>query len=139
MRFLDLEHELGHLIQILTRFVAKGLTPLLTSEVKPGRTMGWVQETNNPQILTMWQNSIEEYHNRLDEFIRWDQREVDMELLLELAESVQYWAKEYWSRGLRRGASDRKMAWAQKHYPDIPQMEQLYLERLSRLRWYKSH
>lgn len=127
MRFLDLEHELGHVYQLTERF---------GGEVRPTERFiempdGSLSEVKNPptsEVLTKWQDTITEYHNRLDEFIRLSERGASRELLVEHAEGVARWRAEYWNEALKRGREASRLQWAKDHFPDIRALVRRYNE-----------
>jgi hypothetical protein len=67
MRYLDLEHELGHIQQLCERFGEKLLPTERMIEYPDGRIKD-ISERGG--VLTNWQNTITEYYNRLVEFIK---------------------------------------------------------------------
>jgi hypothetical protein len=77
MRYLDLEHELGPIKQ-LERF-GDNIPP--TERVREQPDGSLKTAPNQQGILTKWQNTITEYHNHLDEFIRLHERGASPELL----------------------------------------------------------
>ncbi|MBW4528042.1 MAG: DUF4157 domain-containing protein [Phormidium tanganyikae FI6-MK23] len=123
MRFLDLEHELGHIRQLTERF---GENPLPTERViesPDGRTK---QARDQQGVLTNWQNTITEYHNRLVEFLRLHERGASPELLREHAGGVREWRSLYLDKGLKGGRSPSRQSWVQEHFPDLPQLVDRY-------------
>jgi hypothetical protein len=121
MRYLDLEHELGHIKQqerfggnMLTRRVIEKNGREKESKIKDG-------------ILTVWQDTITEYHNRLDEFIRLYERGASPELLKEHAKGVEEWYTAYCRKGLKNGNSQSQKQWADKYFPDINALRSRYL------------
>ncbi len=123
MRYLDLEHEVGHVRQLTERF---GENPLPTDRVieyPDGRVRNISRRGG---VLTEWQNTITEYHNRLVEFLRLHERGANPELLREHAEGLREWRELYWDRGLKGGRSQSRRDWVQEHFPDLPALESRY-------------
>jgi hypothetical protein len=130
MRYLDLEHELGHIKQ-LERF-GENIPP--TYRVIE-RLDGSLRKASNQQgILTTWQNTIIEYHNRLDEFLRLYERCASPELLKEHAQGVEEWFQVYRKKGLKSGRSSSQKAWAEKYFPDIIELQFRYNEALKAIK-----
>ena len=96
MRYIDLEHELDHIQQLL-RFGEQGLLTDRVQEYPNGRR---VKSRNQEGVITPWQNSILEYHNRLNEFLRLHERGVDLSTLKEHAEGVDEWQQIHFYKGL---------------------------------------
>ena len=122
MRFLDLEHELGHFRQLTdpVRFPDGPPPSELFREHPDGRVTNL---KNSPLILQPWQNKIVEYHNRLQEFIWLAERGVDPQVLARHASGVDYWHKQYWDKGVYENHGVTKPAWAREHFPDIPELQ----------------
>jgi hypothetical protein len=122
MRFLDLEHELGHVDQMMDRNrFPDGPPPVEVVRQHPDGTRTAVSHA--PSALKGWQDPIVEYHNRLVEYIRLAERGVDPAVLREHAEGVDQWRDRYWRKGLKKGFSESQGAWAQAHFPDIAALE----------------
>jgi hypothetical protein len=122
MRYLDLEHELGHIKQ-LERF-GENIPPTQRLMEQPD---GVLREAPNQQgVLTTWQDPILEYHNRLDEFLRLSERGANRELLEEHMEGVEIWATRYHEKGLKGGRSPSRVEWANEYFPDIPELRNRY-------------
>ncbi|MEC4818002.1 MAG: hypothetical protein SAK29_32740 [Scytonema sp. PMC 1069.18] len=123
MRYLDLEHELGHIQQLTERFGEK----LLPTERVIEYPDGLVKDiSDRGGVLTSWQNTITEYHNRLVEFLRLHSRGANPELLAEHARGVRAWRGKYLEKGLKGRRSPTRLAWAQEHFPDISTLESQY-------------
>lgn len=123
MRYLDLEHELGHIKQLSERF---GDKPLPTERVIE-RPDGSLKESKvSDGVLSKWQDTITEYHNRLVEFIRLHERGVSPELLKEHAQGVAEWRASYITKGLKNRRSSTRQKWVNEHFPDIPDLENKY-------------
>lgn len=125
MRFLDLEHELGHVRQLTERF---GESPLPTERVIEYPDGRIKQAGDQRGVLTNWQNTVTEYHNRLIEFLRLNERGANPELLREHARGVREWRGEYYSKGLKGGRSPSRRQWVDEHFPDLPQLERQYTD-----------
>ena len=124
MRYLDLEHELGHIKQ-LERFGAQ-IPPTQRVIEEPNGSLKTAP--NQEGVLTTWQNTITEYHNRLDEFIRLHERDASQELLKEHAAGVETWYQAYWKKGLKKGLSKSQQQWADKYFSDIAALRARYLD-----------
>jgi hypothetical protein len=132
MRYIDLEHELDHIEQLL-RFGEPGMPTDRVTEYPNGRR---VKSRNQKGVMAPWQNSILEYHNRLNEFLRLYERGVDVSLLKEHADGVETWQQIYFHKGLgghhhgRRGKPNSKQrvkkAWARKYFGDISELVTKY-------------
>jgi hypothetical protein len=124
MRFLDLEHEIGHIRQ-LGRF---GDRPPPTNRVveSPGGRQRPASDLKG--TLTRWQDTITEYHNRLVEFLRLRSRNASPELLREHARGVAAHRQLYLEKGLKGGRSPSQGEWAERHFPDIPDLVRRYVE-----------
>jgi hypothetical protein len=123
MRYLDLEHELGHIRQLTERFGNKCLPTERVIEYPDGRIKD-ISEKGG--VLTNWQNTITEYHNRLDEFLRLHARGANIELLREHAQGIRTWRELYKDTGLKRGKSPSRKSWVEKHFPDLYGLEERY-------------
>ena len=131
MRYLDLEHELGHIEQFTTRFGDK-VPPL---EKKIPLPSGYRRDVDVlAGILTSKQQIIVEYHNRLVEFLRLYDRGVDVEILKEHAhgpdldgeDGLDYWKNEYEWKALNHCLSTSRIAWTEKYFPELPELEKRY-------------
>ncbi|MGB0385135.1 MAG: hypothetical protein ACPGWR_09955 [Ardenticatenaceae bacterium] len=121
MRYLDLEHELGHIDQF-SRFGNQVPPTDKMVELPNGR-----RKRANIQdgVLTTAQSTAAEYHNRLVEFIRLYERGVDMEVLVEHADGVDDWDERY--RKKLRGKRNHKMpAWVKKYFGEIDDLVKQY-------------
>ncbi len=123
MRFLDLEHELGHVRQMVERF---GENPPPTERVVE-TPRGEKQAPNQEGILTTWQAKIVEYHNRLVEFLRLHERGAGEALLDEHAEGIQFWQAEA-LKATKKNRSPSRMEWRDAHFPDLAELESRYRE-----------
>ncbi len=122
MRFLDLEHELGHIEQF--RRFEDQVPPTDRVVELPNRRRK--QAPNLKGILTVPQSTITEYHNRLVEFLRLYDRGVNIELLIEHASGVESSYYEYSKKGIKEGRSPRRKMWANKYFGDIAELSQQY-------------
>jgi hypothetical protein len=131
MRYIDLEHELGHIEQFTTRFGEK-VPPLDMLVLVPNRPRRDVDVLAG--IMTNKQKIIVEYHNRVVEFLRLYDRGVDVYLLKEHAYGVKLdknggverWKKRNEWEALNRGMSTGRIAWTQKYFPEMPELEKRY-------------
>ena len=118
MRFLDLEHEMGHIEQ-LKRFAEPPPTKRKVSTPR-----GEVEAAGNQLqgILTTEQNAITEYHNRLAEFVRLCNTTTPDVLAMEF-DGIQEWRVEAENTaGLGRG-NNKNTRWAKQYFSDIPDLE----------------
>lgn len=130
MRFIDLEHELGHIDQIESRLYAD---PHFC-------TSAFIEENGirhpdklSPGLMKSWQDSITECHNRLIEFIRLHKRQVDDDTLIEHLVELETHYINYYRRGIKCGYSRRQIAWRDTYFPEIPKLveevDSIILER----------
>jgi hypothetical protein len=129
MRYIDLEHELGHIEQ-LGRFGVEVFPTDKLVELPNGHRYRYKIRDG---ILTVPQASIFEYHNRLVEYIRLAERNVESDVLIEHARGVEYWKKESWRKGLSKGNSPKKQAWANRYFGDIKKLAKQYLKIIQTL------
>ncbi|HEX3762860.1 MAG TPA: hypothetical protein VHW23_29390 [Kofleriaceae bacterium] len=121
MRWLDLEHELGHVDQMESME-----HPLVTDRVlEDGKPY---KGPNRGGFLTEQFNAITEYHNRLIEYFRLEDRGVDPATLEEHADGVRYWRERYESKGTKRGRSQTAKEFIDKNFPDLPGLDARWLE-----------
>ena len=122
MRFLDLEHEIGHVNQLTDpqRFPDGPPPTNIVTEATPGK---FRDAPNQSGVLTRWQDPITEYHNRLQEVIALADRGASPELIREHLGGVAEWQERYFEKGLKGGRSGSQRAWAEEHFPDIQQLE----------------
>jgi hypothetical protein len=126
MRFLDLEHELGHVRQITdpARF-PKGPVP---TEIVVEDARGRRNAPNQQGVLNTRQNAVLEYHNRLQELIWLDERGSTPAVLREHLDGIdgasgyKGWAERYYD-ATRGGAKSSITQWAREHFPDIPELQ----------------
>jgi hypothetical protein len=118
MRFLDLEHEVGHVGQLTDRF---GGNPPFTDR-RMERPNGSTRPANDRSgVLSPRQNDITEFHNRLQEYNRLAERGVSPELLAEHGRELDHWYNQY-QDAVATGWNNKATttgAWATKHFADI--------------------
>jgi hypothetical protein len=119
MRYLDLEHELGHIDQI--EGMGGDMPPTRRILEEPGRPPRDISKTGG--VFTTWQNAVTEYHNRLVEWLRLFDRGASQALLREHAGGVAEWRRTYQKHVPR---SPTKSAWSSQHFPDLPTLEGRY-------------
>jgi hypothetical protein len=122
MRWLDFEHEISHIDQIMARFFGQG-SPIFT-DVKVVNTRSvshriLQKEKRRNHELTIWQNTVFEFHARLLEFNNLYYRNVNREILLEHAEGLIFWANEFWIKGTKKWKSQTRYDWIQHYFPDL--------------------
>jgi hypothetical protein len=117
MRFLDFEHEIGHVRQFTERLQNR----LLPTErvLEDGRKV-------TGKVFTSWMDAITEYHNRLEEYLRLVQNGASRDLLKKHAEGVRKHRLLYRDKGLKGRRSPSQMEWGNTHFPDIPELEAAY-------------
>lgn len=130
MRYLDLEHELGHIEQF-SRFGDRIPPTDKYVELPNGRR---TKAPNQQGVLTVPQSTITEYHNRLVEFLRLYERRVDIEVLKEHAAGVQASYQKYWKKGIKKRFSPKKTAWADKYFGDIADLARQYDEAMQAIK-----
>jgi len=120
MRYLDLEHEIGHIRQLI-RF-EKAPPPTVKFVRLPNGTEAPAGGNLASGILTSKMNAVVEYHNRLDEYVRLAARKVPQTILDEHAAGLSEWrmAAESAGLGYEKGSIH---AWAKQHFPEIPILE----------------
>ena len=119
MRFLDLEHERDHVYQMVQRFDE----PVPTT-VWEQKANGRLKEiSNSPARMKDWQDAIIEYHVRLQEYIRLAERGVDADTLREHLDGLDLHHNRYWFKGINRKYNINHQKWADKHFPDIPDLQ----------------
>lgn len=127
MRYIDLEHELGHIEQ-LSRFGDK--VPPLAKKVEVGDghrrdadVLAGIMKTKHIAIL--------EYHNRLVEFVRLYERNVNVQILNSHADD-RYGVEEsyiyYQKKGVNWGKSTTGIAFIEKYFPELAELERKYKE-----------
>lgn len=126
MRYLDLEHEVGHIDQ-LGRF-GNQMPP--TDKVVALPNGRRTSAPSQKGVLTTWQNRIMEYHNRLIEFLRLYERRVDVDLLKEHAKGVDNWRDRYWYKGVKEERSPTRTKWANKYFGEIKELAEKYSQAM---------
>jgi hypothetical protein len=126
MRFLDLEHEAGHVHQFRERF--SGDQPFTNRYVeRPGRPPR--RSSDESGLLSIKQNAIAEFHNRLQEYNRLAERGVAPDVLAEHAQEMVVWFKRYRGAVLNwQGGPTKLTPWASHHFPDIGSLLRRYRE-----------
>ena len=122
MRFLDLEHEAGHVEQLegnLGGNLPTGKFVLLPS----GRE---VPVDNAPDVLQGWQDSVTEYHVRLLEYQRLTDRGASSELLSQHRAGIEEARRNYNGELFKRGPDKKKTAWAKQYFPELNDLMQQY-------------
>jgi len=123
MRYIDLEHEVGHVEQLTERF--GGRVPLTDRYLQ--RANGRIVVSNlRGGVLTYGQNAIAEFHNRMVELFRLKERGAPPELLKEHLEGLDYWQKECWEKGLKKRRGPEEQIWVQEHFPDFDSLDRRY-------------
>lgn len=134
MRYIDLEHELGHIEQFTTRF--GDTVPPLEKKIEFSRHHRRDVDVL-AGIMSEKEKAILEYHNRLVEFMRLYKRGVDVELLKEHAygpkfdkkDGIEHWYREYlWATN--KEMSKSRAAWIAKHLPDLIGLQDQYKKAL---------
>lgn len=120
MRYLDLEHEIGHIRQLL-RF---GSSPPPKAKLVqlPNGTEVKAEGNLASGVLTTKMDAIVEYHNRLDEYVRLATRGAPRPLLDEHAAGLSVWKLAAESAGLGYEKASVH-AWAKQYFPEIPSLE----------------
>lgn len=129
MRYIDLEHEIGHIRQ-LERFDWKLFTDRYMVKAN-----GNIKEFNNSDdILHEWRDYVTEFHNRLQEFLKLYEREADLELLLEHSresnKGVFYWMLFFKDKVTK--TSHRK--WVKQNFPDLKDLRIKYASAIDKLK-----
>lgn len=133
MRYIDLEHELGHIEQ-LSRFGDN--VPPLAKKVEVSNThrrdadvLAGIMRTKHIAIL--------EYHNRLVEFLRLYDRGVELKILKQHAYGINLdkqggleVAYERYRWATNKGMSTTRMAWIEKYLPELPDLTKQYQQIL---------
>lgn len=131
MRYIDLEHELGHIEQFTTRF-GDNVPPLGKKIPLPSGHRRDVDVLAG--IMTSKQQIIVEYHNRLVEFLRLYDRGIDVEILKEHAhgpnldgeDGLDYWKKINRRKALNKGLSISRSRWIETYFPELASLEKRY-------------
>ena len=118
MRYLDLEHEVGHVHQLTdpTRF-PDGPPAFKHVHYDPS---GRMHTINDLPRLTKPQNVIAEYHVRVEEYLRLRERGVPEDVLSRHREGVLEYRREY-QDVVRHKHRDQR--WRDEHFSDIPLLD----------------
>ncbi|AFZ28465.1 hypothetical protein Cylst_6722 (plasmid) [Cylindrospermum stagnale PCC 7417] len=115
MRYLDLEHEFGHIEQI-EKFGDISLPTRRYTITKKGT----LREFHNQSgVITSKLNDILEYHNRLKEFLRLYERKANVELLKEHATGVGSFRMD----ASKAMISPNMKKWVNENFPDLFELE----------------
>jgi hypothetical protein len=115
MRFLDLEHEAGHVGQLEDRF--GGNLPIRRFvQLRPDRE---VEIETVPDVLKGWQDNVTEYHNRLVEYQRLTDRGASPELLAKHLAGLSDASTLYFASLGPRSTYKLRMKWTQTYFPDL--------------------
>ena len=109
-RFIDLEHEVGHVKQLEGNLQGK-----VPTESYLQRENGTLKKMNSNQLTTK-QNIITEYENRLAEIQRLKDRGAGPELIKEHEDGIIPWQKDY-NQIMKYGGKDAQ--WAKDNFPNI--------------------
>lgn len=120
MRYSDLEHELGHIHQ-LERFSEANRPATETLVKNADGTVEVAEGDLRRGTLDRKLDNISEYHNRLEEWIRFAERGAPADFLRQEADSVYQWRKAAERAGLGHGGTNH--LWAQQYFPEIPALE----------------
>jgi hypothetical protein len=125
-RFLDLEHEVGHVKQLQENLsgVIQYTEKMLERE---NRTQKVIEDNQpNSDVLTDCQNNITEYHNRLIEVVKLSER-VDspptpeqLKVLKEHSQELSTWAKTY--KESLRYTESKESKFARKYFPELSEL-----------------
>jgi len=86
-----------------------------------------------PNILSQWQDTITEYHNRLDEFLRLYERNANPELLFEHTAGINKWYDDY-RKLIKKGEAGKEVRWINQYFPDLKQLRANYGNAVSELK-----
>ena len=129
MRYIDLEHEFGHIRQ-LERFDGKLYTDRFLE--KPNGHLKRFND-NADDILHGWRNIVTELHNRLQEFLRLDERDANLELLLEhsreSSEGITKWIKLFNKHTRKKN----RLEWSDQYFPDLIDLRKEYANAIDEL------
>ncbi len=121
MRYLDLEHELGHVDQI-----ESFKKPMVTDRVTEGGKK--YRGPDRPGMMNKTIDAITEYHNRLVEYLRLRDRGVDPEILEEHLDGLRAARKNYLNRATSGGRSRFGKDFVAEHLPDLPDLERRFYQ-----------
>jgi hypothetical protein len=121
MRFLDLEHELGHVAQL-----EQTKRPLVTDQVlENGKPYSG---PNGSDRLTTAQDAVLEYHNRLVEYFRLKERGVAREILDKHRDGVRTQRQLYWKKGMSSGRSPSATTFVHDNVSDLPDLDRRFID-----------
>ena len=116
MRYLDLEHEIGHVDQLENNLGGEiAVEKVIRFEPGSGRQN---KQLKNGGLLTDRQDAIVEYHVRLQEDDRLVDRKADQELLDKHRKGLVD-AKESYLRAVNGGKSLKDIKWVKEYFPDL--------------------
>ena len=128
MRYIDLEHELGHIKQ-LEKFNWKLFTDRFME--KPN---GNLKEFNNADdILHPWRDEVTELHNRLQEFLRLYERDANIELLLEHSRESNEGVIKWMKLVNEHSTSKNRPQWIDQYFPDLKDLRRRYADAIDEL------
>lgn len=132
MRFLDLEHELGHARQVTDprryppdRYPHGSLPDEYVRETPEGQRTK--PKLHGPKIKS-YQIAVHEYHVRLEEYLRLAERGVDPAILQEHARGVDEWRERYRDEIGRGRRSENRPGWVTDHFPDLTDLQRRVAE-----------
>lgn len=134
MRYLDLEHELGHINQLFdTNRFPDGPPP--SEIVTPTRNspLGYKRAFDQSGILTINQNAVLEYHNRLQELLWLSERGVPPDVMREHLAGAGDWLDRY-RKATSGRQGNRTIGWQRRHFGDLQDLEQRVRSMRARLR-----
>lgn len=117
MRFLDLEHEVGHVRQLSPSRFPEGVP--FTERVLQRANGNLAQSKNRNGVLTEAQDASLELHNRIIEYLDLEGRNVPDGLLNEHAAGVRDWYDVYRARTYKKGRPQANLQWTQSKLPDL--------------------
>lgn len=123
MRYLDLEHELGHINQLFdTNRFPDGPPP--SEIVTPTRNSpkGYKRAFNQSGILTIDQNAVLEYHNRLQELLWLGERGAPPDVMREHLAGADDWFDRY-RKATSGRQGNRTIGWQRRHFGDLQELE----------------
>ncbi|HEU4328353.1 MAG TPA: hypothetical protein VFS21_34765 [Roseiflexaceae bacterium] len=136
MRYLDMEHEYGHIKQLIRRFKEIPITERVidpgNGEYKKAVDIGsgeYRRYKDQSGTLGESKMRILEFHNRLQEYIRLHNRGVNQEVLRLHAEGVEE-RTEYYNEINRNRCGSSKIEilrkWCKDYFYDIPELYKMY-------------